>query len=268
MPPTPPPSRLQVTTSVEAITAPVPEIDDANEERTMGCVQSKSDVEEPIVENRPEIINVRKTTLPKNIPEEQEPSQNPENLPEEQEPSLDPKNLPEEQEPSQDTKNLPEEQEPSQDPKKNLPEELDLLKNSKHFHEEPELFEEPKSLPDEPVPSQESKNIPEEHETVEEILQEPIYAELPSEVPKNKKKEGISAESSGMKVESAREIQIDNFKKKEETRELIMRALKENEFLNFGLDSKESMKSVVDAMYFETVPAGVYVITEGESGRI
>lgn len=84
-----------------------------------------------------------------------------------------------------------------------------------------------------------------------------------SEAVESHHREGISGESSGKYRKS---IQLPKYEKDEASEELIKSAIKGNEFLKEGLDSKEKIQAVVNAMYLKNMPADSYVIKEGEPG--
>ncbi|KAK2870840.1 hypothetical protein QQF64_001917 [Cirrhinus molitorella] len=86
---------------------------------------------------------------------------------------------------------------------------------------------------------------------------------LPDE-PQRTKRQAISAEPTGLDPNQLTHVTLTNYSKSEESRELIQKALLENDFMKH-LEASQIL-TIMDCMYPTTVAQGCCVIQEGDDG--
>ncbi|XP_051972102.1 cGMP-dependent protein kinase 1-like isoform X2 [Xyrauchen texanus] len=86
---------------------------------------------------------------------------------------------------------------------------------------------------------------------------------LPDE-PQRTKRQAISAEPTGLDPNQLTHVTLTNYSKSEESRELIQKALLENDFMKH-LESSQIL-TIMDCMYPTTLAQGCCVIQEGDDG--
>uniref|UniRef100_A0A8C1AY79 cAMP-dependent protein kinase type II-alpha regulatory subunit n=2 Tax=Cyprinus carpio TaxID=7962 RepID=A0A8C1AY79_CYPCA len=86
---------------------------------------------------------------------------------------------------------------------------------------------------------------------------------LPDE-PQRTKRQAISAEPTGLDPNQLTHVTLTNYSKSEESRELIQKALLENDFMKH-LEASQIL-TIMDCMYPTTLAQGCCVIQEGDDG--
>ncbi|XP_055708893.1 cGMP-dependent protein kinase, isozyme 1 isoform X2 [Phlebotomus papatasi] len=78
------------------------------------------------------------------------------------------------------------------------------------------------------------------------------------------KKQGVSGESSDGAAQQSRDIKIPKYEKDFRSKQLIKDAIMDNDFMK-NIDSLQ-IRELVESMYSREIPAGEYVVREGEAG--
>ncbi|XP_030624578.1 cGMP-dependent protein kinase 1-like isoform X3 [Chanos chanos] len=89
---------------------------------------------------------------------------------------------------------------------------------------------------------------------------------VPSEEPQRTKRQAISAEPTALDPSQLTHVTLTNYSKSEKSRELIQRALLENDFMKH-LEASQIL-TITDCMHPTTVTKGCCVIQEGDDGSL